>query len=71
MIFIHPQNYHFTMAKKAKKIKTAKGLKLDVVNPNAAGIDVSSKEMQVMCTRRQRWRQQSLFWCFHRRLEIN
>ena len=35
------------MAKKAKKIKTAKGLKLDVVNPNAAGIDVSSTEMQV------------------------
>ena len=35
------------MAKKAKKIKTAKGLKLEIVNPNAAGIDVSSTEMQV------------------------
>jgi len=35
------------MAKKAKKIKTNKGLKLEVVNPNAAGIDVSSTEMQV------------------------
>jgi transposase len=35
------------MAKKAKKIKTSKGLKLEVVNPNAAGIDVSSTEMQV------------------------
>ena len=35
------------MAKKAKKIKTNKGLKLEVVNPNAAGIDVSSTELQV------------------------
>jgi transposase len=35
------------MAKKAKKVKTGKGLKLDIVNPNAAGIDVSSTEMQV------------------------
>ena len=35
------------MAKKAKKIKTKKGLKLEIVNPNAAGIDVSSTEMQV------------------------
>jgi len=35
------------MAKKAKKIKTAKGLKLEIVNPQAAGIDVSSTEMQV------------------------
>ncbi|MDR3001151.1 MAG: IS110 family transposase [Fibromonadaceae bacterium] len=51
--FIHPQIILFDMAKiakkaeKAKKIKTGKGLKLDVVNPNAAGIDVSSTEMQV------------------------
>lgn len=35
------------MAKKAKKIKTGKGLTLAIVNPNAAGIDVSSTEMQV------------------------
>jgi Transposase and inactivated derivatives len=35
------------MAKKAKKTKTSKGLKLEIVNPNAAGIDVSSTEMQV------------------------
>jgi transposase len=35
------------MAKKAKKIKTKKGLRLEIVNPNAAGIDVSSTEMQV------------------------
>ena len=35
------------MAKKAKKIKTNKGLKLEIVNLNAAGIDVSSTEMQV------------------------
>ena len=35
------------MAKKAKKIKTKKGLKLEIVNPNAAGVDVSSTEMQV------------------------
>jgi len=35
------------MAKKAKKIKTSKGLKLQIVNPDAAGIDVSATEMQV------------------------
>lgn len=35
------------MAKKAKKTKSSKGLKLEVVNPNASGIDVSSTEMQV------------------------
>ena len=35
------------MAKKAKKIKTKNGLRLEVFNPNAAGIDVSSTEMQV------------------------
>ena len=34
-------------ASKAKKIKTKTGLSLSVVNPNAAGIDVSSTEMQV------------------------
>ncbi len=36
-----------TMAKLAKKKQTAKGLRLEVVNPNAAGIDISPKEMQV------------------------
>lgn len=35
------------MAKLAKKIQTAKGLKLKVVNPDAAGIDISPKELQV------------------------
>lgn len=35
------------MAKKAKKIKTKKGLSLKIVNPNAAGIDVAATEMQV------------------------
>jgi len=35
------------MAKKAKKIKTSKGLKLQIVNSDAAGVDVSSTEMQV------------------------
>jgi hypothetical protein len=30
------------MAKKAKKIKTGKGVILSVVNPDASGIDVSS-----------------------------
>ncbi|KAA6330459.1 hypothetical protein EZS27_020841, partial [termite gut metagenome] len=45
MIF-NPQSY-IIMAKKAKKVKTSKGLKLEVVNPNAAGTDVSSTEMQV------------------------
>jgi transposase len=34
-------------AKKARKIKTKDGLALSIVNPNAAGIDVSSTEMQV------------------------
>jgi hypothetical protein len=29
-----------------KKIKTGKGLRLKIVNPDAAGIDVSSREMQ-------------------------
>jgi transposase len=35
------------MAHKAKKIKTRSGLELKIVNPNSAGIDVSSREMQV------------------------
>ena len=35
------------MAKKAKKTQTDKGLKLKIVNPNAAGIDIASGEMQV------------------------
>ena len=43
MIIIHPQCY-YTMAKKAKKIKTSKGLKLEIVNPHAAGIDISYKD---------------------------
>ena len=36
-----------TMAKLAKKKQTSKGLRFEVVNPNAAGIDISPKEMQV------------------------
>lgn len=35
------------MAKLAKKVKTVNGLKLEVVNHDAAGIDVSAKELQV------------------------
>ena len=35
------------MAKLAKKKQTAKGLRFEVVNPNAAGVDISPKEMQV------------------------
>ena len=35
------------MAKLAKKIETEGGLKLEIVNPNAAGIDVSATELQV------------------------
>lgn len=35
------------MAKLAKKKQTTKGLRFEVVNPNAAGIDISPKEMQV------------------------
>ena len=36
-----------TMAKVAKRKQTSKGLRLEVVNPNAAGIDISPKEMHV------------------------
>lgn len=42
----YPQSYIIT-EKKAKKKETGKGLKLEAVNPNVAGIDVSSTEMQV------------------------
>ncbi len=35
------------MAKKAKKIKTKKGLRLKIVNPDSAGIDIADKEIQV------------------------
>ena len=35
------------MAKVARKIKTDKGLRLKIVNPDAAGIDVADGEMQV------------------------
>jgi transposase len=35
------------MAKKAKKVKTRNGLELKIVNPDAAGIDISTTEMQV------------------------
>jgi hypothetical protein len=35
------------MAGKAKKIKTRKGFRLSIVNPDAAGIDVSDTKMQV------------------------
>lgn len=35
------------MAKKPRKIKTAKGLRLKIVNPNSAGIDIADGEMQV------------------------
>ena len=36
-----------TMAKKAKKVKTAKGAELRIVNPDAAGIDIADGIMQV------------------------
>ena len=35
------------MAKKPRKIKTAKGLRLKIVNPDSAGIDIADGEMQV------------------------
>lgn len=35
------------MAKKAKKVEINKELRLEIVNPNAAGIDIASGEMQV------------------------
>ena len=37
----------YVMAKVARKIKTSKGLRLKIVNPDAAGIDVADGEMQV------------------------
>lgn len=37
----------FSMARKAEKEKTRDGLKLKIVNPNAAGIDIAYGEMQV------------------------
>ena len=36
-----------TMAKKAKKVKSAKGAELRIVNPDAAGIDIADGIMQV------------------------
>lgn len=38
---------NITMAKKAKKVKTAKGAELRIVNPDAAGIDIADGIMQV------------------------
>lgn len=35
------------MAKKAKKIRNGNSLSLEIVNPNAAGIDIADAEMQV------------------------
>ena len=35
------------MAKLAKKVKTGQGLKSGIVNPNAAGVDISATELQV------------------------
>lgn len=35
------------MAKKAKKLHTKKGVSLEIVNPDAAGIDIADSEMQV------------------------
>lgn len=35
------------MPKKAKSIKTKKGIELKIVNPNSAGIDIADTEMQV------------------------
>ena len=35
-----------TMAKVAKMKQTVKGLRLEVVNPSSAGIDISPQEMQ-------------------------
>ena len=44
-MFLTPKSFH--MAKKAKKIKTEKGLRLKIVNPDSAGIDIADKEIQV------------------------
>lgn len=44
--FINISN-NIIMAKKAKKVKTAKGAELRIVNPDAAGIDIADGIMQV------------------------
>ena len=41
------------MAHKAEKERTKDGLKLKIVNPNAAGIDIAYGEMQVCVLFRQ------------------
>lgn len=45
-LFINNSNLN-TMAKKAKKVKTSKGVELRIVNPDAAGIDIADGIMQV------------------------
>lgn len=52
------------MAKKAKKVKTRKGLALKIVNPNAAGIDVSATEMQVCVPPDRDGENNRTFGCF-------
>lgn len=55
---------YFLMAKKAKKNETSKGLRLEIVNPNAAGIDVSVKEMQVCVPQDRDGENNRKFGCF-------
>lgn len=48
------------MARKAEKEKTKDGLKLKIVNPNAAGIDIAYGEMKV-CVPEDRDGENNLF----------
>jgi transposase len=52
------------MAKRAKKIETNEGLSLKIVNPNAAGIDISSTEMQVCVPADRDGENNRRFGCF-------
>jgi transposase len=52
------------MAKRAKKIETNEGLSLKIVNPNAAGIDISSTEMQVCVPADREGENNRRFGCF-------
>lgn len=47
MLFPNVQRKTNSDGKISKKIKTDKGLKLGIVNPNAAGVDISATELQV------------------------
>jgi transposase len=57
------------MANRAKKIETSKGLSLKIVNPNAAGIDISATEMQVCVPADRDGENNRRFGCFTKDLQ--